>query len=587
LILPKDKMSSEEASAMLPDQSLEQDTDSSEQLEERNEALATVSEELQLTYEELKAAEEELHEQNRKLVAERQRYQDLFNFASDGYLVTDEAGVIQEANHAIVNLLSLDLKVLVKKPLIVFIAPSERRAFYRRLSRLPALEQIQNWELLLQPRRSDTIPVEVTVTCIRGAFGKPEGLRWLIRDIRDRKRNEAEREQLLQREQAAREAAESANRIKDEFLAVLSHELRSPLNPILGWVRLLQTRTFDQAKTAEALATIERNAKLQAKLIEDLLDVSRILRNKLTLKMIPINLEYCISGALDTVRLAAQAKEIDIQTVFDPTVEVMGDPTRLQQVIWNLLSNAVKFTSEGGRVEIRLRCIDAHAQIQVIDTGKGIGADFLPNVFDYFCQEDGSTTRSFGGLGLGLAIVRQIVDLHGGTVEADSPGEGQGATFTVYLPLTAESAPPVEGLQPTAALSLEGTNILVVDDDADSRELITFVLEQAGASVTSVTSAEEVLQTLAQTPLDVLVSDVGMPEMDGYELMRQVRTLPPQHGGEIPAIAVTAYAGDINQQQALLVGFQGHLSKPIDPDELIAAVARLGKPEISGDRSQS
>ena len=241
-------MSSEEVSAMLPDQSLEQDTDSSEQLEERNEALATVSEELQLTYEELKAAEEELHEQNRKLVAERQRYQDLFNFASDGYLVTDEAGVIQEANHAIVTLLSLDLKVLVKKPLIVFIAPSERRAFYRRLSRLPALEQIQNWELLLQPRRSDTIPVEVTVTCIRGAFGKPEGLRWLIRDIRDRKRNEAEREQLLQREQAAREAAESANRIKDEFLAVLSHELRSPLNPILGWVRLLQTRTFDQAK---------------------------------------------------------------------------------------------------------------------------------------------------------------------------------------------------------------------------------------------------------------------------------------------------------------------------------------------------
>ncbi|PSB17518.1 PAS domain S-box protein [Phormidesmis priestleyi ULC007] len=573
----------EEASAMADHQSLTQENaDSIAQLEERNRSLAVINEELQLTFEELKAAEEELHERNQSLVAERQRYQDLFNFAPDGYLVTDQVGVIQEANHAIVTLLSVDLKFLIGKPLNVFIAHSDRRAFYQQLNRLPALEQIQNWELQVQPRQGDAIPVEVTVTCIRSAFGTIEGLRWLIRDIRDRKQTEA---QLLEQERAAREA-ENANRLKDEFLAVLSHELRSPLNPILGWVKLLQTRKFDQAKTTEALATIERNAQLQAKLIEDLLDVSRILRDKLTLKLTPINLEYCILAALDTVRLAAQAKEVDIQTVFDPTVEVMGDPTRLQQVIWNLLSNAVKFTPEGGRIEVRLRRTDTHAQIQVMDTGKGIGADFLPSVFDYFRQEDGSTTRTFGGLGLGLAIVRQIVDLHGGTVEADSRGDGQGATFTICLPLTENSASSVEGLQPTASLSLQGMNVLIVDDDTDSRDLITFVLEQSGASVTSVTSAEEVLQTLAQTPHQVLVSDVGMPEMDGYELMRQVRTLPPQQGGEIPAIAVTAYAGDINQQQALSVGFQWHLSKPVDSDELVVAVARLGKPDLSGE-SQS
>ena len=568
-------MPPEEASDRLSDQSpTQKNLESRDQLEQRPKSSETLNEELQITYEELKAAEEELHEQNRKLVAERQRYQDLFNFAPDGYLVTDEAGAIQEANHAIVALLSIDLNFLVKKPFAVFIDHSTRRAFYSQLNRLPELGQIQNWELQLQSRQGELIPVEVTVTCIRGPIGQLEGLRWLIRDIRDRKKAEA---RLLEQERTAREA-ENANRLKDEFLAVLSHELRSPLNPILGWVKLLQTRTFDPARTAAALATIERNAQLQAKLIEDLLDVSRVLRDKLTLKLAPINLEYCISAALDTVQLSAQAKEIEIQTEFAPHIEVMGDPTRLQQVIWNLLSNAVKFTPEGGRIEVRLTRTEDQAQIQVIDTGKGISADFLPSVFDYFCQEDGSTTRNFGGLGLGLAIVRQIVGLHGGTIKADSPGQGQGATFTLCLPLSSKPASsPVSQRPPTASLDLQGTHVLVVDDEADSRELITFVLEQSGASVTTVTSAEEVLRSLAQARHHVLVSDVGMPHMDGYELMRHIRTLTPQEGGETPAIAVTAYAGGINEQQALAVGFQWHLAKPIDPEELVTAVAKLGK----------
>ena len=562
-----------------PDQ---QNSNSLAQLEQRNIELAAVNEELQITFEELRTAEEELRDRNQKLEAEQHRYRDLFNFAPDGYVVTDADGVIQEANHAIIALFSTKLEFLVGKPLAVFIAYSERRDFHRQLAQLPKLGQIHNWELELQPRQNDAIPVEVTVTCIRGALEELEGLRWLIRDIRDRKKTEA---QLLEQARAAQEA-ENANRLKDEFLAVLSHELRSPLNPILGWVRLLQTRKFNETKTAEALATIERNAKLQARLVEDLLDVSRILSNKLTLKMTPVNLEYCISGALETVLLTAQAKKIEIQTVFDPTVKVMGDATRLQQAIWNLLSNAVKFTPIGGRIEVRLRRTDDHTQVQVIDTGKGISADFLPSVFDYFRQQDGSTTRTFGGLGLGLAIVRQIVDLHGGKVEAHSLGEGKGATFTICLPLTEKLASPVESPEPIDSLSLQGMNILVVDDDADSRDLITFVLEQSGASVTSVTSAEEVLKTLAQTPHSVLVSDIGMPEMDGYELMRQVRTLPTQNR-KIPAIALTAYAGDANQQQALLVGFQSYLSKPVDPDKLVADVARLGKSDLSGELSES
>ncbi len=581
----KNGMFSEQKGIAMPHcQSSDQgETDGFAQLEQRNIELAAVNEELQITFEELRTAEEEVRDRNRKLEAERYRYRDLFNFAPDGYVVTDANGVIQEANHAIVRLLSLDLGFVVGKPLVVFITQPERRNFYRQLNQLPKLEQIQNWELELQPYKNDAIPVEVTVACIWGVSGEVEGLRWLIRDIRDRKKTEA---QLLEQARAAREA-ENANRLKDEFLAVLSHELRSPLNPILGWVKLLQTRKFDQTKTAEALATIERNAQLQAKLIEDLLDISRILRDKLTLNLTPINLEHCILAALDTVQLAAQAKEITIQTLFDSDVKVMGDPTRLQQIIWNLLSNAVKFTPKGGQIGVCLKRVDTQARIQVIDTGRGIGADFLPNVFDYFRQEDGSTTRTFGGLGLGLAIVRQIAELHGGTVEADSPGLEQGAIFTVSLPLTETSTFPVEDLQPTAALSLQGMSILVVDDDVDSRELIAFVLEQSGASVTSLTSAKEALQTLAQTPHSVLVSDVGMPEMDGYELMRQVRTLPPQSGGKIPAIALTAYAGEANQQQALSVGFQWHLSKPVDPDRLVAAIVELGKPNLSGELPQA
>jgi signal transduction histidine kinase/CheY-like chemotaxis protein len=393
----------------------------------------------------------------------------------------------------------------------------------------------------------------------------------------ERDQAEAELRQTLKREQIAREEAETANRIKDEFLAVLSHELRSPLNPILGWVRLLRTRTFDEATTQRALETIERNAKLQTQLIEDLLDVSRILRGKMALNIAPVNLVPMIEAALETVQLAADSKQIQIHKKFNAQGDrVLGDPNRLQQVIWNLLSNAIKFTPVGGKVEIRLDRVDSMAQIQVQDNGNGISPAFLPHVFDYFRQADSKITRQYGGLGLGLAIVRHLTELHGGTVKADSLGEGQGATFTVQLPLLKSSlaADPKQKQLP-AKVDLNGLTILVVDDDADIRDLVTFILQSRGAKVQVATSAADALRLLDQTLPDLLLSDIGMPTMDGYTLMKQIRRRSPEQGGTIPAIALTAYAGELNQKYALDAGFQQHIAKPVEPEILVNAIAIL------------
>ncbi|HYX15223.1 MAG TPA: PAS domain S-box protein [Nostoc sp.] len=390
------------------------------------------------------------------------------------------------------------------------------------------------------------------------------------------------RAQLYEAEKTARAQAETANRIKDEFLAVLSHELRTPLNPILGWAKLLRTRKFDEATRIRALETIERNAKLQTQLIGDLLDVSRILQGKVRLNLYAVDLKVAIASALETVRLAAEAKSIEIKTVLSPDIgKVLGDGDRLQQVMWNLLSNAVKFTPTEGRVEVRLEQVGLEAQIQVIDTGKGIMLEFLPYVFDYFRQADAKTTRIFGGLGLGLAIVRHLVELHGGTVQAESLGEGQGATFTVRLPLLKNSELRVESdeaSQPELSTDdtlLAGVQILLVDDQADVREFFSFALEQYGATVTLAESASEALEILTQSKPDILLSDIGMPLMDGYMLLREVRKLPPEQGGQIPAIALTAYAGEINYNQAMAAGFQKHLPKPVDPAELASAIVNL------------
>ncbi|WP_373528805.1 response regulator [Nostoc sp.] len=425
-----------------------------------------------------------------------------------------------------------------------------------------------------------------TLISARAIFGEQNeflGAIAMLTDITDRKQTAEERDRLLQLEKLARAEAEAANRIKDEFLAVLSHELRSPLNPILGWAKLLQSRKFDETSLKKALETIERNAKLQAQLIEDLLDVSRILQGKLNLNMIPVNLASTIEAAMETVRLAAEAKTIQIETMLDPTIgKVLGDSARLQQVLWNLLSNAVKFTATEGKVNVRLECIDAQAQITVSDTGKGIHPDFIPHVFDYFRQGDSTTTRRFGGLGLGLAIARHLVEMHGGTVWAESPGEEQGAILTIRLPLIKDSTPIEDDTNADSSTAvpvsspLMGIQVLIVDDNADTRDFFSFVLEHFGAIVTTATSANEALQALAKSKPDILLSDIGMPEINGYMLIEQVRALEAETGEkQLPAIALTAYAGEINQQQALKAGFQQHIVKPVAPEDLLLAISNL------------
>jgi PAS domain S-box-containing protein len=385
------------------------------------------------------------------------------------------------------------------------------------------------------------------------------------------------RAQLYEAERNSRAEAEQANRVKDEFLAVLSHELRSPLNPILGWTKILRAGQLKPDKVDQALATIERNAKLQAQLIEDLLDISRMLRGKLSLNIAPVDLSTVIHSAIDTVQLAASAKSIQIQTrLQERPKSVLGDANRLQQVLWNLLSNAIKFTPNEGQVIIQMEEFDQHLYIQVIDTGKGIYPDFLPHVFEYFRQADSSTTRQFGGLGLGLAIARQIVELHGGTIQAESLGEGLGATFTVRLPIATvvtERSTALESQIQTEDLT--GLHILVVDDEADMRDLAEFILEQHGAQVTVASSAAEALFTLSQFVPDVLLSDIGMSEMDGYALMRQIRECYPEAEERMSAIALTAYAGEYDRQQALSAGFQQHISKPIEPEKLVKAIAEV------------
>jgi PAS domain S-box-containing protein len=409
----------------------------------------------------------------------------------------------------------------------------------------------------------------------RNETGEVIGLIGISNDITDRVQLERDRERILQQEQALRAAAENTNRIKDEFLAVLSHELRTPMNPILGWAKLLRGGKLDSAKTALATETIERNAQLQVQLIDDLLDISRILQGKLHLSATPVNLSVVIRAAIETMRLAAEAKAIVIQPLFSSEDLVSkGDAGRLQQVIWNLLSNAVKFTPANGHIEVELSQVGTNAHIQVKDNGKGIKLEFLPYVFEHFRQEDGATTRKFGGLGLGLAIARQVVELHGGEIWVESPGEDQGATFMVQLPLISSYAQPLAPKSSSPNLQdLGGLRILVIDDEPDSQDFVAFVLEEAGAIVSRAASASEALRQVEQTAFDLIISDVGMPEMDGYQLMQQIRSTQ----STVPAIALTAFAGESDRQEALQAGFQRHLSKPVDLEELMRAIAALGQ----------
>lgn len=465
--------------------------------------------------------------------------------------------------------------VVDKQGIVRFINPAALKLFNRKEEEL--LGEIFGFPVVGEDK------TEVDITTGRGKQiiaqmrvvkidwqGQPANL-VTLRDITERKQIELEKAELLAK-------AESANRVKDEFLAVLSHELRTPLNPILGWTQLLRSNRIPAHKINQALETIERNACLQAEMIKDLLDVSRILRGKLQLNPTSVDLIKIINAAIETVGLAANAKSIQIITDFpSETAFVEGEANRLQQVFWNLLSNAVKFTPSGGIVNVQLTHDNYQAKIQIRDTGKGISSDFLPYVFDYFRQENSSSTRNTGGLGLGLAIVRHLVELHGGNIQVESPGVGKGSTFIVEIPLKSNVETDIQtNNHSSTELDFHGIKILLVDDESDNLEFLQFVLETYGASVQTAKSAPEAFKLFLQNKPDLLISDIAMPEVNGHTLMRQIRALPSEKGAKVPAIALTAYAGETNQQESLRSGFNMHLAKPIQPDKLAQKVAELG-----------
>lgn len=433
-----------------------------------------------------------------------------------------------------------------------------------------------------------TFEVAVVLTALRGVRGELLGYLKLTQDITERKRLERELEGLLLEAQQAREDAERASESKDEFLATISHELRTPLSAILGWAQVLERGVFDPGTVRHGLLAISRNARTQVQLIEDLLDMNRIETGKLRLDLQRIELGGVIAAAIDSALPAATAKGIGLRTVFGAhTGAVMGDATRLQQVVANLLSNALKFTPSGGQISVALTQVDGSTQITVADTGQGIDPEFLSRLFNRFQQQDAGTTRRHGGLGIGLSIVRQLVELHGGTVQAHSPGADRGATFTVTLP-NASVAPatafPDEGDQPTAEMRLDGVTVLLVDDEPDMRALTQQVLQNAGAEVVVAASADEGLNLLRQRRPAVILSDIGMPVADGYDLIRRVRDLPAAEGGDTPAAAFTAYTRPEDRERALASGFQMHVPKPVPPRALVDALARLAQGESNSGR---
>ena len=392
----------------------------------------------------------------------------------------------------------------------------------------------------------------------------------------------AERARLLENERHARAEAETANRLKDEFLAVLSHELRTPINAVYGWARLLRTAKSDEPTLTHGLEVIERNAAAQVKLIEDLLDVSRIVTGKMRLDVRLVDVAAAVESAMESVRHAAEVKDIRLLSVLDRRAgPVAGDPDRLRQVVWNLVSNAIKFTMKGGRVQVRLAHSGSRVKIEVADTGAGIKPDLLPHIFERFRQGDSTSTRLYGGLGLGLALVKHIVELHGGTVHAESAGEGMGATFVVELPVSLGTTPAL----PTApspgpalpAVSLKGLRVLVVDDDSDTLDLFTQMLGETGAEMRTAASARDAMAILAEWRPTVLISDIDMPDEDGYALIRRVRALSPEDGGEIPAVAVTAYGRVEDRVRLLGAGFNMHVPKPVEPAELMVVLATLAR----------
>jgi PAS domain S-box-containing protein len=504
----------------------------------------------------------------------------------DPVISKSTVGIVTSWNAAAEALFGYSADEMVGQSIRRIIPPELMAEEDEILKRLVAGQSIEHLETERITKTGRRVPVSLTISPVKDATGQIVGASKVVRDITERKQVEEERSLLLASERAAREQAESATRAKDEFVAMVSHEIRSPLNSILGWTQMLRAGKFDQQETERALEVIERNARAQSGIIEDLLDISRVITGKLTLNVREVEPAQIIEGALDSVRPAADAKSIRLRARIESRGDVVsGDPARLQQVVWNLLSNAVKFTPSHGRVEVSLERIDSDLRIAVSDSGAGINPEFLPFVFDRFRQADGGNQRKYGGLGLGLTIVRHLVELHGGTVGAASPGEGQGATFTVTLPVKAvreemsdlERAAMGAGYlgSTTKAIRLDGLRVMVVDDEAEARDLLTVMLTLYGAEVIACASAAEALGEIGRRPPSVLVSDIAMPDEDGYTLIRKLRVLGPELGGNIPAIALTGQAKREDRTRALTAGYQSHVPKPVDAVELIVVIANL------------
>jgi PAS domain S-box-containing protein len=513
------------------------------------------------------------------------RYRRLFEAARDGILILDAGTLkITDVNPFMTELLGYSHAEFLGKELWEIGLFSDKEASQEAFKELQRTGYLRYEDLPLQATNGKLRDVEFVSNVYEE--DSHQVIQCNIRDITDRKRAEKERTLLLAAAQAARAEAHSANSVKDAFLATLSHELRTPLTSILGWSHLLTEGRLDKQQTARAIETITRNARAQGRLIDELLDISRIMTGKLCLDLRVVKLAPLIQAVVDDVRPAADARSINLETAFDSDVgAILGDPDRLQQIVWNLLTNAIKFTPKGGEVHVRLEQNDWQVLITVDDSGQGIATEHLPHVFERFRQADSSNTRSNSGLGLGLSIVRQLVELHQGTVTAESSGENAGATFRVMLPVPTlhevpsaaeKTDPDNERNSPTAAQrALNGLRVLVVDDEQDTRELVAAVLTTCGAEVVSVGSATEALDQMERQRFHLLISDIGMPGMNGYDLISRIRQLGEEHGGRTPAMALTAYAGFDDRKRALAAGYEMHIPKPFVAAELISAAIFL------------
>lgn len=515
------------------------------------------------------------------------RYRRLFEAARDGILILNAVTLkITDVNPFMTELLGYSRDEFLGKELWEIGLFSDKEASQDAFRELQETGYLRYEDLPLQTRRGE--PREVEFVSNVYEEDTQHVIQCNIRNITDRKRVEAERKLLLESTQTARAEADTANSVKDEFLATLSHELRTPLTSILGWSELLAAGSLDDVASKRALEIIVRNARAQRKLIDDLLDISRIITGKICLDVRPVELAPLIEAIVDGVHPAADARSIHLRMALDPGIcPVSGDPDRLQQIIWNLLSNAIKFTPKGGSVGVRLERIHSHVEITISDTGQGIAPEFLPHVFERFRQSDSSSTRRHGGLGLGLSIVCQLVELHGGSVTAQSPGVGLGTIFKVVLPILSVRQELSDRAMPRSLIgsktlatqqpSLAELRVLVVDDEPDARDLIEAVLTGRGAEVVSVESGAEALEEMERQRFDVLLSDIGMPLLDGYALIEKVRKLPAERGGRIPAAALTAYAGMVDRKRVLSAGYQIHIPKPVEPAELATVVANLAE----------